>query len=362
MHPLGEVQADVRTGVFMASEPLTRDGGGWEQVLGDLDALRLSDSDGEDRIYFGLAKLDYGRNEGLVGLAFTGIPTATTALGWDDPADAPRVVAHELGHIWGRRHSPCGNPPAGSVDPGYPYAGGQIGVFGMEVATTELKTSTSPDIMGYCFSNPWTSDYTYRGILNFRQRAATAAMASRMPQQRSLLIWGRIVDGRPVLEPAFEIVTRPSLPDRPGPYSVTATAQDGARMFSVSFDVAATEGDRPGTGHFAFTVPLDEASASLLGGLTLTGPTGSTRAAPPSAQLSAEPPQSIVARREGQNVLLSWDAALHPMIMVRDQDTGEVLSFARGGAAVLHTTKSELDLVVSDGVRSQRLRLAISRS
>jgi hypothetical protein len=50
------------------------------------------------------------------------------------------------------------------------------------------------------------------------------------------------------------------------------------------------------------------------------------------------------------------------MIMVRDPDNGEVLAFARGGTALVRTPKSELDLEVSDGVRSQRVRLAINRS
>ena len=41
------------------------------------------------------------------------------------------------------------------------------------------------------------------------------------------------------------------------------------------------------------------------------------------------------------------------MIMVRDPDTGEVLSFARGGRAEVRTGKRNLDLLVSDGVRSR---------
>jgi hypothetical protein len=50
------------------------------------------------------------------------------------------------------------------------------------------------------------------------------------------------------------------------------------------------------------------------------------------------------------------------MIMVRDPDTGEVLSFGRGGSALIQTAKSQLDLDISDGIRSHRLRLAINRS
>jgi hypothetical protein len=69
-----------------------------------------------------------------------------------------------------------------------------------------------------------------------------------------------------------------------------------------------------------------------------------------------------VARRQGANVSLRWDPALYPMLMVRDPDSGEVLSFVRGGAAQVRTSKGELDLDVSDGLRSQRVRLAINRS
>jgi hypothetical protein len=46
---------------------------------------------------------------------------------------------------------------------------------------------------------------------------------------------------------------------------------------------------------------------------------------------------------------------------VRDPDTGEVLSFARGGDARVWTRKPVVDLEVSDGVQSQRVRRAISR-
>jgi hypothetical protein len=69
-----------------------------------------------------------------------------------------------------------------------------------------------------------------------------------------------------------------------------------------------------------------------------------------------------VARREGMNVTLRWNAATYPMIMVRDPGSGEVLAFGRNGTVMVPTTKNELELVLSNGVRSQRLRLAIKRS
>jgi hypothetical protein len=56
-------------------------------------------------------------------------------------------------------------------------------------------------------------------------------------------------------------------------------------------------------------------------------------------------------------VSLQWDAAAHPMVMVRDARTGEVLSFARGGSVTLPAT-GDLELVASDGVGSRVLDVA----
>jgi hypothetical protein len=356
MHPVSTIDIDVDPAVFPASEPLQPSGAGWGQLLSDLDGKRLAE--GTDRIYFGVVKVGYARTGNMVGLTLgQGVPTAA---GWDDPSDAARVVAHELGHVWGRKHSPCNSPP--DLDPLYPYAGGRIGVYGLDVRSRALKPSASPDIMSYCFDSPWISDYTYQGVMSSRASSA-AGVATSSVATPSLLVWGRIVNGRAVLQPAFEIVTRPNLPKQPGPYSVTATGVDGSRLFTLSFDVAAAEDGPAGNGHFAYAVPLDQATALRLNVLRLEGPTGSVSSSRPLAQVTTESvTQLVVARREGENVSLRWNAAVHPMIMVRDPDNGEVLAFARGGTALVRTAKGELDLVVSDGVRSQRVRLAINRS
>jgi hypothetical protein len=57
-------------------------------------------------------------------------------------------------------------------------------------------------------------------------------------------------------------------------------------------------------------------------------------------------------------VSLQWNAAVHPMVMVRDARSGEVLSFARGGSVTVPGTGADLELVASDGVRSRRLDVA----
>jgi hypothetical protein len=355
LHPLNSIDIDVDPAPFPTGA-LGPGGEGWGQMLSDLDGKRVAE--GSDRIYYGVVKLGYGRETGLVGLTLgQGVPTAA---GWDDVGDAGRVVAHELGHVWGRKHSPCGGPP--DVDGSYPYSNGRIGVFGMDVAATALKPPLSPDIMSYCFSSPWISDYTYTQIMRFRTSNTFVTAATQAPQP-SMLVWGRLVNGQPVLEPAFQITARPRLPRGSGPYTVTATTLQGSELFRLSFDVAVAEDGPAGNGHFAFTVPLDQGSAERLQSLRLTGPSGSATASlRHQRQVRLSPAEEIVARREGASVSLRWDAAVYPMIMVRDPDTGEVLSFARGGSALIQTAKGHLDLEVSDGIRSQRVRLAISRS
>jgi hypothetical protein len=49
------------------------------------------------------------------------------------------------------------------------------------------------------------------------------------------------------------------------------------------------------------------------------------------------------------------------MLLVRDPDTGEVLSFARGGEVEVRTIKDVLDVAVSDQVVSTPLRVVVSK-
>lgn len=361
VHPLRTVESDGHA-IFSVTGPLQFDdaNGQWGQTLTDLEGLRVVES--SDRTYFGMVRLDYG--VGQNGDAFLGNTTPQSprvAVGSDQPSTVRQVVAHELGHTWGQLHAPCGTTSA--IDPSYPYSGGQIGRYGLDVGRATLKPPQFHDIMSYC-ADRWISDYTYKRVLGFRADQQPPAFAAAMTQEQpSILVWGHIVNGRPVLEPAFRVVARPRLPSAPGPYSIEATTSDGMMLFNLSFDAAPAADDPQGRQHFAFAVPLDQARANRLASLRLTAPGGQAAAVSQSvARLEREgTSDSIVAQREAAGVRLQWNAAAHPMIMVRDPDTGEVLSFARGGNARVWTAKGEMDLEVSDGVQSHRVRLAISR-
>lgn len=353
VHPIPSYDADIHQ-VYLTttSKPLDPDNasGAWSDVLREILAIQVSEGSG--RNYYGVVRV--GHRSGLAGLGYVGAPAA---IGYDESSDASRVMAHELGHNWGRLHSACGNP--GDVDPDYPYDGGLIGVHGLDVASETLKGPHLPDVMGYC-RDPWVSDFNYNAVLDYRA-GSSPAEGSVGGEQRCLLIWGRIENGRAILEPAFEVVTRPMPHHGGGPYSVAGYSADGGRLFEVSFDAVPVADDRRGGKDFAFAVPLDDAVAARLESLRLAGagilPAAASRSV--ESRLAGAAADSVIIRPTAGGAALQWDAAAHPMIMVRDPDTGEVLSFARGGRVEVQTGKRALDLVVSDGVRSRHTRLAV---
>ncbi len=356
IHPLAAYDADVRstyTTSAAAVDP-NNSNNAWTTILSELSTLRTAD--GSSRNYYGV--LHPGYTSGVAGIGYVG---GRAALGWDYLPSASDVAAHEWGHNWGRNHAPCGNPSG--IDPDYPYANAAIGVYGFDLTTSTLKPPTATDVMGYC-NNQWISDYTYLGVLNYRAASPSVASAFSQAMQRCLLVWGRIVDGQPVLEPAFEVVTRPSLPAHGGPYTVEGTDDAGSRIFSLSFTPELVADDPRGDRQFSFAVPLRSERAAQIASLRLAGG-GRAAAIRRSYRMTPQirsVPVPVEARRSAPGrVALRWDASRHPMVMVRDATTGEVLSLARGGAAEVFTDRTDLDLVVSNSVQSRQVRVVVPR-
>jgi hypothetical protein len=356
IHPLAAYDADVRA-TYTTSAPAVDAGNSnsaWTTILSELATLRTAD--GNSRYYYGVLHPSY--TSGVAGIGYIG---GQAALGWDNLPSGADVAAHEWGHNWGRQHSPCGG--ATSPDPNYPYANAAIGVYGFDLTTSTLKPPTATDVMGYC-NNQWISDYTYRGVLNYRAASPAVASAFSQAMQPCLLIWGRIVDGQPVLEPAFEVVTRPSLPAHGGPYTVEGRDDAGSRVFSLSFSPEQVADDPHGEQQFSFAVPLQSDRATQIASLRMGGGgrEATIRRSYRMTPQTRSGPVPIQARRSAPGrVALRWDASSHPMVMVRDATTGQILSLARGGVAELFTDRTDLDLVVSNRVQSRQVRVVVPR-
>jgi hypothetical protein len=353
IHPVSSIDADLREPYTVRGLGFDPQGNTWQAAVAELDAVRVAE--GSNRFYYGVVNTDYNGG-GVVGIA-AGIP-AGAALGWDRFPDAPITVAHEIGHDWGRRHAPCGG--AGGPDPNYPYPLGMIGVYGLDVETQEVKIpSANTDIMGYCDARFWISDYNFSAIFSYRVSHPSSSVAPAVP---SLVVWGRIENGVPVLEPAFEATTVPSLPETMGPYVVEGRDAAGQMIFSVPFAAEQMPDVSGDVRHFAFAVPLSTDQSSKIATLrlmargkesVLRAPWGaSVLGANGVRRLSAQSLASVT-KVSPTRAAVRWDASAYPLVVVRDAVTGSILSLARGGTANVATTEGhDVELIVSDGIHS----------
>jgi hypothetical protein len=238
------------------------------------------------------------------------------------------------------------------VDPSYPYPNARIGAFGFDLVTRQVIDNFTRDVMSYC-SPDWVSDYTYEGVLNFRGNSQASSSAS---VQSSLMVWGRMEGAKLVLEPAFLADTRPSLPVRPGRYSIQGLDATGAQLFSLSFDPDRVGDAATDVRQFGFAIPMTAALASRIVTLRLSGNGNEVRSAAPSREAAR-----VTARTEPSGrVRLAWNDDAYPMLVVRDPDTREILTFARGGSASVPTRKRALDVSASNTVVSTRIRVAVA--
>ena len=123
------------------------------------ELLDLRTIEGEGVYYYGYFKPEMGDNC-CGGLGYIGYPAA---VGID--TDDGEILAHELGHNFGRLHVDCGSPSG--TDPAYPYPVKTVGSVGLSL---DLKTWISPvgnyDLMSYC--NPkHISDYNVAAVQDF---------------------------------------------------------------------------------------------------------------------------------------------------------------------------------------------------
>lgn len=370
LHPVADVDVTVASPFTPSVTAVTSGGTGWDTVLSDLDKKRIAEGTG--RYYFGALHTPY--SSGVAGLGYIGYPAA---IGWDrtglpDYGNYPEVLAHEVGHNFGRQHAPCGNPSG--VDATWPkaaaYANALIGAWGWDVnpggtSPSPLKDPASThDIMSYC-PGIWASDYTYQGVLAFRRAGSGRLAVGASAARRSLVVTGFERDGAIELRPAFEVEAAPS--PQGGEHALELLDGNGVVVRRVTFELEEV-GDHPGAArHFAVVVPVDDLDPTPVAELAVTkaGRTlarrarpAATRAAPRSGLLVGLAAGAV--RGGAARSRLGWDAAAAPHVMVRDPRTGEVVGFGDGGSLEVASDAPELEVHFSDGVRSAPRRVLVN--
>ncbi len=344
MLPVGAYEADVHA-VYTTTAPVLQSGNAnsaWNTILSELLALRTADA--SSQYYYGVVRATY--TSGVAGMGFVG-GTARTAVGWDFLPSASNVMAHEIGHTMGRQHAPCGG--AAGPDPAYPYSGGTIGVWGLQLSGLSLKSPGTSDLMGYC-QPTWISDYNWSAMVEYRQSGPSNTVSSGTGT--GLLVWGRIGPDGVVLEPAFQVAIGSGDAPAPGPNQLELLASDGSVLRTVSFD-APEIGDLPGgpERQFAFVVAAGDNPDAIAGLRVRAGGRSATRQGQPGGE-----PELAVRRVDDERVSVRWNAVRYPMAMVRDGVSGRVLSFARGGDATLWARSDEVEVNLSTGTRTTRRR------
>jgi Leucine-rich repeat (LRR) protein len=165
-------------------------------MLAELSDLRRIE--GESVYYYGYFSPEMG--DGCCGgLGYVSFPVA---VGFDDDPEGA-ILAHELGHNFGRNHVDCGKPD--NPDRNYPYAGNSTGSVGLAPDFTALRSPDEyKDVMSYC-SPKHVSDYNVEAVQEFVKQfpppsfRATAAvdggLTGAAPAGRTLYISGNIRDG-----------------------------------------------------------------------------------------------------------------------------------------------------------------------
>jgi len=143
-------------------------------MLAELSDLRTIE--GENVYYYGYFKPEMGDNC-CGGLGYIGYPVS---VGFD--TDDGEILAHELGHNFGRLHVDCGNPAG--PDTAYPYPGTTVGSVGLSL---DLKSWISPqgnyDLMSYC-SPKHISDYNVAAAQDFVLKNPPAAFPAAQQAQQ----------------------------------------------------------------------------------------------------------------------------------------------------------------------------------
>jgi len=382
IHPMGVINTHIGPSFTTAASFGTPPTGGnmpfWSQVLSDLDLARVADPSDATSNWFGVIApppgFTYTNFGGISYIPTNGTTSAVKTrtsvavrTGWfSNPTQARDLVAHELGHTFGRAHAPCGAAGA-PLDPNYPVAGGVLDVVGHDVyawanglaSSAVVVPATTGDVMGYCFP-VWASTYTYKAVLAFRAPVLLASRAEDQPRRmRVLVVRGSIDNQKTInLEPIFTLDAMPTAPEPSDSYRVEGADTNGRVLFTSTF-VPAVIDHAPTLTHFAVAVPVSAAIEDQLAEVRITGPAGSARLSRAVLSPSAELRPTAIRRIGSDAATISCGDTSSRGILILDAATGEVRGAASSGSMAAFVEHGRLlSVLCSDGLRTRKASVA----
>jgi hypothetical protein len=173
VYPVSQINYTLHASITFNGDLSAPDGSGWVDLLSQITNIHSMEDLQEHKVYYGLVDSvgADGCNGGCIaGIGWINQPNSylsKSALGFagflDNRNEASPIMTHELGHTFGRYHSPCGTTVA--LGP-YPYANATLGQWGYDSANAQLLDPNNyRDYMSYC-DPAWTSDFTYQAVFN----------------------------------------------------------------------------------------------------------------------------------------------------------------------------------------------------
>lgn len=207
--------------------------------------------------------------------------------------------------------------------------------------------------MSYC-TPVWTSDYTYRGVLDYRLAYGYALAGLGTPAPAKLLVASGFLDGdAATLDPLFVIDGTPA-EVTPGPYALVGFAADGAELLRVAFDATEVSLEHAHAFHVSVPIAADVAASLHEVRVERDGRVLAVRSASLRSQAAVAP--DAVLQPDG-SVTVTWDVRAYEAALVRDGEGGPLVGSDRTGRLTVRPTGRVLELLLSDGVLTLRRTL-----
>jgi hypothetical protein len=242
--PVSNVSYSVRSvPLYFGRDLRAPDGSGWVALLDAITSIHNYEDPNQSKVYYALvdsvvadgcsggciAGIGWLNQPGRILLksaaGFAGFPTNRPVAG--------STLTHELGHLFGRPHAPCGVTNAGY----FPYSDAFIGQWGYDSATGTLyNPAVHHDYMSYC-DPEWTSDYTYRSIFDAWSWVARTYASPTTTSDWSLIISGSVDEaGELTVGPAFRGPATPDVAGTAGRYTAVLVDAVGRELAARNFD------------------------------------------------------------------------------------------------------------------------------